>query len=729
MAQPQTCPKEASLQALIDGTLLQDEQGRISAHLESCVDCRQRLESLADQSRVISPEIVSAEAPIRCSGALEEVMRKLKSSMGGLEAVSAGSTIAPLSPRFLSPSENPRHLGRLGGYEILEVIGHGGMGTVLKARDSKLERLVAVKVLNPDLASSGPARRRFLQEARSAAAVTHEHVVTIHAVDDSGETPFMVMEYVVGASLEDVIQQNGQLRPEEILRIGMQSASGLAAAHAQGLVHRDIKPSNILLENSVARVKITDFGLVRVIHEAELTQTGTVAGTPQYMSPEQARGEPLDHRSDLFSLGCVMYAMCVGRSPFRAETPTGVIRRVCEDTPRPIREVNPEIPEWLVAIIDRLLAKKPEDRFQSAGEVAKLLERCLAHVQEPARVPLPIAAHDAAAIRRGVPGFHRRTSVIAAMFGCLALASIAGIALTETKWLRPASVYENSQAGGSLADQRRLGAMPSSNTIVPRESRDLLPENDVRPEDANATNANKRTLDTLLDQDIRARYTLANQYVLSRQWKLLAVELGRLVMEKPDSQGDYMALAVAQLMAGDIRGYKTTCADALRRLPNHKPYTKAFLVQLCCLSPDSAIDGHRIASLLKGLNPHTVSKSMFNQTMGFYLFRSGRDNEVLTMVFQGDDSIRGPCVLLLHAMASQRLGRSEDAKLFLEEAVPKIPGDFPSPQEPSDRDPTGHWVRWGILQILLRESQQMIAPEQVAKTAAPEAVSVLETGP
>ncbi len=150
----------------------------------------------------------------------------------------------------------------------------------------------------------------------------------------------------------------------------MQTAAGLAAAHAQGLVHRDIKPANILLENGVERVKITDFGLARAADDASLTQTGVVAGTPQYMSPEQAEGKPLDHRTDLFSLGSVLYAMCTGRPPFRASGTMAVLKRVCEDTPPPIREINPEIPEWLVAIIDKLHAKEPADRFQSAAEVA-----------------------------------------------------------------------------------------------------------------------------------------------------------------------------------------------------------------------------------------------------------------------------------------------------------------------------------------------------------------------
>jgi WD40 repeat protein/serine/threonine protein kinase len=423
MSQPQACSSESELQALLDGTLPEERQAAIADHLETCQACRGRLDSLAGASGVIPVEIATGAEASR-SEAFLEAMRKLKAD--DLDETVVASSAGPPLLRYLSPSANPRHLGRLGGYEILEVIGRGGMGTVLKARDAKLERLVAVKVLNPELASSGPARVRFLREARSAAAVTHEHVVTIHAVEDAGDVPFLVMEYILGVSLEDRIQRSGHLKVEEILRIGMQAASGLAAAHAQGLVHRDIKPSNILLENGVERVKITDFGLARVIHEAQLTQTNVAAGTPQYMSPEQARGTPVDHRSDLFSLGCVMYAMCVGRSPFRAETPSGAIHRVCEDTQRPIREVNPEVPDWLVAIIDRLLEKKPEDRYQTADEVAEVLGEYLAHVQQPSRVGLPSLAKRATAFHE--PRSRSAWWKLAAPAVCLALVLIGVIA-------------------------------------------------------------------------------------------------------------------------------------------------------------------------------------------------------------------------------------------------------------------------------------------------------------
>jgi WD40 repeat protein len=290
---------------------------------------------------------------------------------------------------FLAPSEKPGALGRLGHYEVLEVIGHGGMGVVLKAFDEALHRVVAIKVLAPQLASGVTARKRFVREARAAAAVRNEHVIDIHAVEEAGPVPYLVMEYIAGISLQDRLDRTGPLALKEILRIGMQTAAGLAAAHAQGLVHRDVKPANILLENGVERVKLTDFGLARAVDDASLTQSGLVAGTPQYMAPEQAGGEAVDHRADLFSLGSVLYALCTGRPPFRASGTMAVLRRVCEGSPRPIREINADIADWLVTLIARLHAKVPAERVQSAAEVAAVLSQHLAQAQQPALMPLP----------------------------------------------------------------------------------------------------------------------------------------------------------------------------------------------------------------------------------------------------------------------------------------------------------------------------------------------------
>jgi hypothetical protein len=338
---------------------------------------------------------------------------------------------------FLAPSEKPGVLGRLGHYEVQEVIGQGGMGVVLKAFDENLHRVVAVKVMAPLLATTATARQRFTREARAAAAVSHDHIVTIHAVEESHHLPYLVMQYVAGVSLQDRINQSGQLRVREVLRIGMQTASGLAAAHKQGLVHRDIKPANILLENGIERVKITDFGLARAVDDASLTQSGQVAGTPQYMSPEQGRGEAVDARSDLFSLGSVLYAMCTGRPPFRAPNTPAVLKRVCEETPTPIREINPDIPDWLCEIIAKLQAKDPAERYQTADEVANLLGQHLAQVQHPTVVPQPVASPHTSekrvSVEKGgrVPDLRRRWVFAAAiplvLLTGLVAAEVAGV--------------------------------------------------------------------------------------------------------------------------------------------------------------------------------------------------------------------------------------------------------------------------------------------------------------
>ena len=295
-----------------------------------------------------------------------------------------------ISLSFLKPSDKDGVKGTIGPYEVLEVIGRGGMGVVLRAVDPKLNRIVAVKALLPELAANPNSRRRFLREAQAAAAISHPHVVTIHAVDDSHEDaqgkpvpPYLVMEFVAGQSLQQKLDRVGTLRLTEILRIGRQIAEGLAAAHKQGVIHRDIKPANILLENGVERVKITDFGLARAIDDITVTRTGEVSGTPQYMSPEQASGERVDHRIDLFSLGCVMYAMCTGHSPFRGDGIAHVIKRVTQDTPRSITDQNPEIPTWLREIIDCLLQKNPEQRFQTAEGVVAILDEHLKRIQHP----------------------------------------------------------------------------------------------------------------------------------------------------------------------------------------------------------------------------------------------------------------------------------------------------------------------------------------------------------
>ncbi len=391
------CPDAGTWKTFLDGDLLDDAAADLAAHLEDCEACQQTLERLAagkepwegTAKQLADADAANVEAGIESSGHLQGVLDDLKQGIDfGASATASSRDVL----RFLDPSDEPGSIGRLDLYEILEVVGAGGMGVVLRGWDPTLRRVVAIKVLAAHLANSAAAERRFVREAQAAAAVSHDHVVAIHAVEAGHEPPYLVMQFVEGKTLQQRLDRTGPLNVNEILRIGQQTALGLAAAHRQGIVHRDIKPANILLENGVERVRITDFGLARTIDDASMTQSGVVAGTPLFMAPEQAQGQPVDHRSDLFSLGSVLYAMATGRPPFRSSTMMGVIRRVCDDQPRPIREINPDIPDWLCGIIDRLLAKNPAERFQTADEVAELLAGCLAHVQHPLSVPLPATA-------------------------------------------------------------------------------------------------------------------------------------------------------------------------------------------------------------------------------------------------------------------------------------------------------------------------------------------------
>jgi serine/threonine protein kinase len=383
---PLACADDAALEALVSGSLAPDRERVLEAHLGGCAACRDRLDALA-----ASPESWSTVREQLSAGA--------EADGDDADAVPPIPALASLIQKILAPSDDDRMLGRLGPYEITGIIGSGGMGIVLKGHDRALDRFVAIKLLSPHLASSGAARQRFLREAKAAAAVVHDNVIAIHGVDEFAGLPYLVMPYCRGTTLEKRVRDAGPMNLREILRVGLQTARGLAAAHAQGLVHRDVKPANILLEDGVERVRITDFGLARAADDASLTVTGLLAGTPHYMSPEQALGKPLDARSDLFALGAVLFTLATGKPPFRAESSHAVLRMVTDVEPADVRLANPDMPAWLAAIVGRLLAKDPAARFSSATEVAGMLEACLAHVNDPLAIPLPPEVVRAAAAK------------------------------------------------------------------------------------------------------------------------------------------------------------------------------------------------------------------------------------------------------------------------------------------------------------------------------------------
>ena len=287
----------------------------------------------------------------------------------------------PSSFPFLGPAQAPDEVGRLGGFRLLRLLGQGGMGMVFEADDPGLARRVAVKLMKPEAARDEVGRKRFLREARAAAAVGHDHVVPVHQVGEDGGVPFLVMPLLRGESLEGRLQRRRRLPAAEVARIGREAALGLAAAHAAGLIHRDVKPSNLWLEEMDGgapggRVRVLDFGLARPEEDDErLTGTNALLGTASYMAPEQARGEPVDARADLFSLGCVLYRMATGKPPFTGASLTAVLTQIATHNPPPPHAVESSTPPALSDLVMRLLSKDPAGRPTSAREVADALRR------------------------------------------------------------------------------------------------------------------------------------------------------------------------------------------------------------------------------------------------------------------------------------------------------------------------------------------------------------------
>jgi eukaryotic-like serine/threonine-protein kinase len=362
------------------------EFAETARHLEACPRCRERLTELSGAEGLVKEVCETLRDGGEPTLERKEGPASIVVSVEPLLGEDTPIDCETVSLDFLEPASHPEMLGRIGRYEVERLIGAGGMGVVMKAYDTELHRVVAIKVLLPHLATSSAARRRFAREAKAAAAVVHEHVIPIYDVESDVSLPYLVMQFVPGHSLQARVDEQGPLEIKEVLRLARQAASGLAAAHAQGVVHRDVKPANILLEDSVDRVLLSDFGLARTVDDATLTRSGVLAGTPHYMSPEQASGQSVDQRSDLFSLGSAIYFMCTGRPPFRSESPMAVLNRICHEAHRPLDEVNPDVPIELAELVDRLLAKSPAERFATAQEVESQFASLLAQMQQGHRL-------------------------------------------------------------------------------------------------------------------------------------------------------------------------------------------------------------------------------------------------------------------------------------------------------------------------------------------------------
>jgi len=457
------------LAELIRDELDEEQCGRLAAHLDDCETCQQRLTVLAGEShwwmdagRWLDPAVADIDS---YDGALDE------ETFANEEPYYPNAEQELLASGLLEASEKDGLIGTLGRYEVQSVIGAGGTGIVLKAIDIELNRTVAIKALSPALAASGAARRRFAREGQAVAAVAHENVVAVHHVEGAGRLPYLVMQYIDGDSLQDLVVREGPLDVTTALRMTAQLASALSAAHDQGLVHRDVKPANILVGAAGQRVWITDFGLARAVDDASLTRTGFIAGTPHYMSPEQARGEAVRASSDLFGLGSVLYFVLTGRPPFRAERTLAILTRICNEPHRPVREVNPSVPTAVADLVDRLLNKSAADRFADAESVRTHCLQLLAASTAPDSDIREVELDNAPVVAVGTAvessNGHGGSRYASWTFVILLLAGLGvgfGAYLMRTE---PVAVDQPAEPGPIATDRAKVISTPFANRSIP----------------------------------------------------------------------------------------------------------------------------------------------------------------------------------------------------------------------------------------------------------------------
>ena len=372
---------------------------------------------------------------------------------------------------LLRPPQAAGELGRLAHFAVTRLLGRGGMGAVFAADDLLVRRQVALKVMRPEFTSHPEARERFLREAQTAGGLEHDHVIPVYQVAEDNGVWFIAMPLLKGEALDERLKREGRLPIPAVLKLGRETAEGLAAAHAQGLVHRDVKPGNLWLEGTgeaggagFRRIKILDFGLARAVqNDQHLTAAGGVLGTPAYMAPEQAAGAEVDHRTDLFSLGVVLYRCCAGELPFHGPNTMATLSALATKDAVPVGEKNPAVPAALADLIMRLLAKAPVDRPQSAAKVAEALRRI---EQEHATVTAPTAPP--APRRRRVSAL---TLCVAALL-VLGLAAVAAVVVVKVRTPDGKETEVTAPTGSQVAVDPKGGVtvtLPADAPAVPAE--------------------------------------------------------------------------------------------------------------------------------------------------------------------------------------------------------------------------------------------------------------------
>lgn len=452
------CPSPDVLRRLCAGGLRSQEEAAITDHIDRCKVCQSTLDEIGaclDATSGMTPH----SEPLLDSNELRQRLQKLKEDLPA-ESRHSVKTFTDLLP-WLEPSGE---IGRIDEFDLLECVGRGGMGIVFRAHDKSLDRIVAIKVLSPALLADVTAPDRFLREARSAAGVNHPHVVTVHAVSQIRELPYLVMEFVDGESLQERMDREGQLPLPAIITIAKQMAEALAAAHATGVIHRDVKPANVLLDTTTHNAKLTDFGLARVVEGSSLTRSGLLLGTPEFIAPEQVQGAPVDHRADLFSLGSVMYMMCTGFVPFRGPSPMSTMNQVCAGGAKPVKQLNADIPSWLSNLIRSLHATEPQLRPASARSVVDAIHRgeATTNLNDPRVVESPPAVNLA---ERPHPRKLRKRSRVSWWF------PIGGICLLVVIGMVAMIVKSSNSSSDPPTNERSMEMLVERDTASPPRGR------------------------------------------------------------------------------------------------------------------------------------------------------------------------------------------------------------------------------------------------------------------
>lgn len=443
------CPSRSVLEKLIHGRISGEEESSVSQHISDCIHCQSELnraipdDLLASaKNTLLSPEPIAAALSAILSDAesdiAESAIHKTTPAGGVTQGATNNKVLTWTDLRPWLTETNDGSLGQIGPYHLTEIIGRGGMGIVFRSRDLSLDRPVAVKVLSPGLLADATARDRFLREARAVAAINHPGIVGIYEVVSETELPYFAMEFVDGRSLESLLSSGRSFSAGEVTKIGYNVANALVAAHGAGLIHRDIKPANILVESRTGRVRLMDFGLARQSTGSDLTASGALLGTPSYMAPETIAEQPQDERTDLFSLGGVMYHLLTGRLSFEASTVIGTIQAISKGEYIPVQQLAPETPTSLRKIVDRLLSHKPDDRFHSAADVAKALK----------------ASRNAASDVQGTTNLARDPKSWAT--GLTAVVVVALLSIMAWKFMNPRGEQnDNSSLSGDRSETRQ----------------------------------------------------------------------------------------------------------------------------------------------------------------------------------------------------------------------------------------------------------------------------------